>query len=280
MPQHVSASRWLALPAACVTLIVSGFAVSPAAADPGNGQGAGRAEQARAGQVPPAHAASHRRARSGKTGSSAGSAGGPASSGHDGRWQAQADPDGDENGGVDQPGGTGGTIGAQDGDNGSGNDVDCEDDNNGIESVPGHCPEETTTATTPDAEDTSTTDTSSTGVQITPTTTSAEASEDSLVEMTATEAWATTTNEASATAVADEAGTATPEKVLGVESMPWPAESASVSPAAALRPAPLWALEGSLPQTGAGRLLSLFALAGAAAALAGSLLLRRHGRVV
>ncbi|MGH3368767.1 MAG: hypothetical protein ACRDPR_02085, partial [Nocardioidaceae bacterium] len=243
MPQHVSASRWLALPAASVALIVSGFAVSPAAADPGNGQGAGRAEQARAGQVPPAHAASHRKAGSGKTGSSTGSARGSASSGHDHRWQAQADPDGDENGGVDQPGGAGGTIGAQDGDNGSGNDVDCEDDNNGIESVPGPCPEETTTATTPDAEDTSTTDTGSTGVESTPTTTSTETAEDSLVEMTATEAWASTTDEASATAVGDGAGTATPAKLLGAEAMSWPAENASVSPASALRPAPLWALE-------------------------------------
>lgn len=53
-------------------------------------------------------------------------------------WQAQADPDGMTNGGVDQPGGTGGTIGSQDGNNGSGNDADCEDDNRG-QGVPGHC---------------------------------------------------------------------------------------------------------------------------------------------
>jgi LPXTG-motif cell wall-anchored protein len=57
---------------------------------------------------------------------------------HDKRYQAQADPDGEENGGVDQPGGEGGTIGAQDGNNGSGNDADCEDDNRG-RGVPGHC---------------------------------------------------------------------------------------------------------------------------------------------
>lgn len=59
--------------------------------------------------------------------------------GHDGRWQAQADPDGNENGGVDQPGGSGGlNTDDQDGNNGSGNDSDCEDDNRG-KGVPGHC---------------------------------------------------------------------------------------------------------------------------------------------
>ena len=59
--------------------------------------------------------------------------------GHDGRWQAQADPDGNENGGVDQPGGSGGVnTDDQDGNNGSGNDSDCEDDNRG-KGVPGHC---------------------------------------------------------------------------------------------------------------------------------------------
>jgi LPXTG-motif cell wall-anchored protein len=56
-------------------------------------------------------------------------------------FQAQADPDGMENGGVDQPGGTGGIdTTTQDGNNGSGNDVDCEDDNRGV-GVPGHCKE-------------------------------------------------------------------------------------------------------------------------------------------
>jgi hypothetical protein len=54
-------------------------------------------------------------------------------------FQAQADPDGMANGGVDQPGGTGGVDPTtQDGNNGSGNDVDCEDDNRGV-GVPGHC---------------------------------------------------------------------------------------------------------------------------------------------
>lgn len=56
-------------------------------------------------------------------------------------FQAQADPDGDTNGGVDQPGGEGGADPSdQDGNNGSGNDSDCEDDNRG-KGVPGHCKE-------------------------------------------------------------------------------------------------------------------------------------------
>ena len=49
-----------------------------------------------------------------------------------------ADPDGNENGGADCPGGSGGNGGDQDMNNGTGNDSDCEDDNNG-NGVPGHC---------------------------------------------------------------------------------------------------------------------------------------------
>jgi LPXTG-motif cell wall-anchored protein len=59
--------------------------------------------------------------------------------GHNDDWQAQSDPDGQENGGVDQPGGAGGVnTDDQDGNNGTGNDSDCEDDNRG-KGVPGHC---------------------------------------------------------------------------------------------------------------------------------------------
>lgn len=58
-------------------------------------------------------------------------------------FQAQSDPDGMTNGGVDQPGGTGGVdTSAQDGNNGSGNDIDCEDDNRGV-GIPGHCKDKT-----------------------------------------------------------------------------------------------------------------------------------------
>lgn len=64
-------------------------------------------------------------------------------------FQAQSDPDGLENGGVDQPGGQGGLDPAsQDGNNGSGNDADCEDDNNGL-GIPGHCKDRPETVTSP-----------------------------------------------------------------------------------------------------------------------------------
>ena len=59
-------------------------------------------------------------------------------------YQAQSDPDGMDNEGVDQPGGDGGYpiddqgTKDQDGNNGTGNDLDCEDDNRG-KGVPGHC---------------------------------------------------------------------------------------------------------------------------------------------
>ncbi|MGH2683798.1 MAG: hypothetical protein ACRDIX_11275 [Actinomycetota bacterium] len=48
--------------------------------------------------------------------------------------KSESDPDGDENGGVDKPGGSataGGDTDDQDGNNGCGNDDDFEDDNNG-----------------------------------------------------------------------------------------------------------------------------------------------------
>jgi hypothetical protein len=64
-------------------------------------------------------------------------------------FQAQSDPDGMLNGGVDQPGGTGGVdTTTQDGNNGSGNDTDCEDDNRGV-GVPGHCKDRPAPATSP-----------------------------------------------------------------------------------------------------------------------------------
>jgi len=64
-------------------------------------------------------------------------------------YQAQSDPDGMENGGVDQPGGQGGVdTTSQDGNNGSGNDADCEDDNRGV-GVPGHCKDRPAPVTPP-----------------------------------------------------------------------------------------------------------------------------------
>jgi hypothetical protein len=54
----------------------------------------------------------------------------PGGSGTQGR--SASDPDGDENGGADKPGGPGGVdLDDQDGNNGCGNDDDFEDDNNG-----------------------------------------------------------------------------------------------------------------------------------------------------
>lgn len=73
-------------------------------------------------------------------------------------FQAQADPDGDLNGGVDQPGGQGGLDPtSQDGNNGSGNDADCEDDNNGL-GVPGHCKDKEPAAPGPEVPETPGTD--------------------------------------------------------------------------------------------------------------------------
>jgi LPXTG-motif cell wall-anchored protein len=69
-------------------------------------------------------------------------------------FQAQADPDGMANGGVDQFGGQGGVdTSSQDGNNGSGNDADCEDDNNGV-GIPGHCKDRPGHETPPAGEDT------------------------------------------------------------------------------------------------------------------------------
>lgn len=52
--------------------------------------------------------------------------------------KSPSDPDGNENGGADKPGGSGGINDDKDGNNGSGNDSDCEDDNKG-KGVPGKC---------------------------------------------------------------------------------------------------------------------------------------------
>lgn len=130
-------SAWIALPIVALTLLASSVFVSTAQAAPGNGEGRGQAQaQAR-------HAAAQQKARQNQESREqrrSTSSQGRSAVAHEkpNDYQAQSDPDGMENGGVDQPGGTGGTIGAQDGDNGSGDDVDCEDDNRGV-GVPGHC---------------------------------------------------------------------------------------------------------------------------------------------
>lgn len=117
------------MPAALLAFCVYGVA-APADAQPAQSQdhpstAAAHPDQGTAGTAPSGNAAP-------KTADGTGTFSRPND------WQAQADPDGMQNGGVDQSGGTGGTIGSQDGNNGSGNDADCEDDNRG-QGVPGHC---------------------------------------------------------------------------------------------------------------------------------------------
>ena len=100
------------------------------------------AAQSDTGQAHSAHGQAHAQAgqhRHHQASSHAGHGGSGVSLAKPNGFQAQADPDGMENGGVDQPGGTGGVdTTTQDGNNGSGNDTDCEDDNRGV-GVPGHC---------------------------------------------------------------------------------------------------------------------------------------------
>jgi LPXTG-motif cell wall-anchored protein len=118
-----------------VTATIAFAAPSYAAPNPGQGQSApGQAHtHANHQQVAPTRRHAAANAAPGHQGGSAVSLGRPND------FQAQADPDGMENGGVDQPGGQGGIdTTSQDGNNGSGNDADCEDDNNGV-GVPGHC---------------------------------------------------------------------------------------------------------------------------------------------
>jgi LPXTG-motif cell wall-anchored protein len=129
------------LSGAVAALLVGGATAPAAYAEPGGksaasqGKKVGHAKQtsksdSRSGKASGTKSGGDNRASSNKDGK-----------GHNDRWQAQADPDGDENGGIDQPGGTGGVdVDDQDGNNGSGNDSDCEDDNRG-KGVPGHCKE-------------------------------------------------------------------------------------------------------------------------------------------
>jgi hypothetical protein len=141
--QDTTARRLLTWAGAVVLVCGSIGLASPAlGAQSGNGNGNGNGH-AVAGK---AHAKSaHHTGRASGHGHSTGTAGSPGGSHgqvslpRPNDFQAQADPDGLENGGVDQPGGTGGIdTTSQDGNNGSGNDADCEDDNNGV-GIPGHC---------------------------------------------------------------------------------------------------------------------------------------------
>lgn len=130
------------------------------------------------GQGQSAHGQVHKQANQREHAATRGHAAGSSTSGNEGgsavsltrpnNFQAQSDPDGMENGGVDQPGGQGGIdTTTQDGNNGSGNDTDCEDDNNGV-GVPGHCKDRPGHVTPPSGTDNPGTGTPGTGTPGTP----------------------------------------------------------------------------------------------------------------
>jgi LPXTG-motif cell wall-anchored protein len=136
--------RMLAWSSAAVLVAGSlGFTAPAFAAQPEQpGHSAPGRDHATSTEAGSAHGQAHKRAvRHEHTAAPAGSGdhGSAVSLPRPNDFQAQADPDGAANGGVDQPGGTGGVdTTTQDGNNGSGNDTDCEDDNRGV-GVPGHC---------------------------------------------------------------------------------------------------------------------------------------------
>jgi hypothetical protein len=150
--QHVR--RWLAPAVAALVAASIGFA-SPALARQTDGD-SGRSEFGRAHSAQGhGYARGHTHPRPASSDHSA--AGEHGGSGvnlpRPNDFQAQADPDGAANGGVDQPGGSGGVDPtAQDGNNGSGNDADCEDDNRGV-GVPGHCTPQPEPVVTPPGDD-------------------------------------------------------------------------------------------------------------------------------
>jgi len=132
-------ARSLAIVAALALFTVMGAgSFSAASADPDNGHARGHGSKGPAKTKKSGHAqpAASTETRGGSAGATKSGGSGGSTSGT--RGKSPSDPDGMENGGLDKPGGQGGTIGAQDGNNGSGNDIDCEDDNRG-KGVPGHC---------------------------------------------------------------------------------------------------------------------------------------------
>ncbi len=170
--------------------------------------------------------------------------------GHNDQWQAQADPDGMENGGIDQPGGNGGyDPKGWDGNNGTGNDPDCEDDNRG-KGVPGHCkdrparPAEAATPGSPSAKPTSP-QAEGESSQETPGLTGASPSDDSttVTDVLGIERHVSSTAAGRAPAVADAA-----------EAAP-AAEAAGVLPNTGADAAMLGLLAGGLAAAGAGTVL-------------------------
>jgi LPXTG-motif cell wall-anchored protein len=227
---------WLAATISAFLLIIGSMALAaPASADP-SPQGTAHSQAHAHHATPPAHGHGHTTAgaHEPRGGGSAVSLPRPNS------FQAQADPDGMENGGVDQPGGEGGVDPtSQDGNNGSGNDTDCEDDNNGV-GVPGHCKDrpdvpETDTPTVPETDN----------PVIVPDQPEIPGIDVDAPVLDATVAAATV----SATRPLAQAGTSAPPAT------------------------------GVLPDTGAGQALLSLALAGSIALLLGGALVRRGRRV-
>jgi LPXTG-motif cell wall-anchored protein len=176
-PRHRS---WYLAPIAAVVVLVGSVAFAASASaqprpDTPSQSSSGHAAKAQGPKSPASkaqgRAKAHRSHTAGHT-----SGGSAVSLSRPNGFQAQADPDGMTNGGVDQPGGTGGIdTTSQDGNNGSGNDADCEDDNRGV-GVPGHCKDRPgsagdVTGETPDTPDTTSTDTTDTTTDTTDTTT-------------------------------------------------------------------------------------------------------------
>jgi hypothetical protein len=140
-------TRWFAIFAALAVMLVmtAGGMVDPASAKPG---GAGKPDKANQSHVskeqaktsaPHLPTAKSVPSKAPSTSTAKSGSGSTVRHPKGNTYQAQSDPDGMENGGVDQPGGQGGVnTSTQDGNNGSGNDSDCEDDNRG-KGVPGHC---------------------------------------------------------------------------------------------------------------------------------------------
>jgi LPXTG-motif cell wall-anchored protein len=133
-------STWLVASISSILLVAASVAFAGAASADASSQGRSQSAQAQGqGGGHSAAAPGHTKVRRSPSGTHSSGGGSAVSLPRPNHFQAQADPDGMENGGVDQPGGQGGVdTTTQDGNNGSGNDTDCEDDNRGV-GVPGHC---------------------------------------------------------------------------------------------------------------------------------------------
>jgi LPXTG-motif cell wall-anchored protein len=165
--------------------------------------------------------------------------------GHNDQWQAQADPDGMENGGIDQPGGNGGyDPKGWDGNNGTGNDPDCEDDNRG-KGVPGHCTDRAATPASPQVEGESSHET--------PGLTGASPAESTTVtDVLGIERHASSTAAGRAPVAA---GAAEPAEVADAAEVAPAAEAAGVLPNTGADAAVLGLLAGGLAAAGAGTVL-------------------------